>query len=105
MGGGQALTVGLRHPETFAWVGGFSSALFGNPSRLAPDAADAGKQFRLVWLSCGDRDRLLDGSKALHSALDERKVPNVWHVDTGGHEWPVWRNDLYLLSQLLFRDK
>ena len=28
-----------------------------------------------------------------------------WHVDSGGHTWPVWRNDLYLFSQMLFRDK
>ena len=26
MGGGQTLNIGLVHPETFAWVGGFSSA-------------------------------------------------------------------------------
>src|SRR5262249_31474501 len=26
MGGGQSLTIGLHHPETFAWVGGFWSA-------------------------------------------------------------------------------
>jgi enterochelin esterase-like enzyme len=106
MGGGQALTAGLRHPETFAWVGGFSSALFGSQGRLVPDVTDPGKQFRLVWVSCGDRDRLMDGSKALHTTLEEKKVPNVWYVDVGGgHEWPVWKNDLYLLSQLLFRDR
>src|SRR5664279_2709377 len=32
MGGGQALNIGLVHPETFAWVGGFSSA----PDTKAP---------------------------------------------------------------------
>src|SRR5262249_35564926 len=31
MGGGQALTIGLKHLDTFAWVGGFSSALFSRP--------------------------------------------------------------------------
>ena len=34
-----------------------------------------------------------------------KKVPHVWHVDSGAHTWPVWKNDLYLLSQLLFRDE
>ena len=29
----------------------------------------------------------------------------VWHVDSGAHEWPVWRNDLYLVAQRLFRDQ
>ena len=34
MGGGQALTIGLRHLDRFAYVGGFSSAIFGNSSAL-----------------------------------------------------------------------
>ncbi len=32
-------------------------------------------------------------------------MPHVWHVDAGAHTWPVWRNDLYLLAQRLFREK
>jgi len=36
--------------------------------------------------------------------LEREKVPHVWHVDSGSHAWPVWKNDLYLLSQRLFRD-
>src|SRR6185436_3304098 len=32
MGGGQSLNFGLRHLDTFAWVGGFSSA----PNTLPP---------------------------------------------------------------------
>lgn len=104
MGGGQALTIGLTHPDTFAYVGGFSSAIFAQPSELLPDAA-ARKKFRLLWLSCGDRDTLMNGNKSFHNALDENKVAHLWHVDSGAHNWPVWKNDLYLLSQLLFREK
>jgi enterochelin esterase-like enzyme len=103
MGGGQALTIGLKHLDTFAWVGGFSSALFGNQAQLAPDGA--AKKLRLLWLSCGDADRLMDASKSFHSSLEDKKIAHVWHVDSGGHTWPVWKNDLYLLSQMLFRDK
>lgn len=104
MGGGQALTIGLTHPDTFAYVGGFSSAIFAQPGELIPDAA-ARKKFRLLWLSCGDRDSLMNANKSFHNALDENKVAHLWHVDSGAHTWPVWKNDLYLLSQLLFRDK
>jgi enterochelin esterase-like enzyme len=104
MGGGQALTIGLKHPDQFAWVGGFSSALFGRQGGVSADLADAAKKLRLLWLSCGDQDRLMDSSKSFHAALEEKKVPHVWHVDSGAHTWPVWKNDLYLLSQMLFRD-
>ena len=106
MGGGQSLNFGLTHLETFAWVGGFSSAPNTKKAdELVTDPADAAKKLRLLWLSCGDRDRLLDSVQAFHSALEDRKIPHVWHLEPGGHEWPVWRNDLYLFSQLLFRDE
>jgi enterochelin esterase-like enzyme len=104
MGGGQALTIGLKHLDKFAWIGGFSSAVRGRGAELIRDPAAASKQIRLLWLSCGDEDRLLDASKAFHAALDDQKIPHVWHVDKGGHTWPVWKNDLYLLAQRLFRD-
>jgi enterochelin esterase-like enzyme len=104
MGGGQALTIGLTHLDTFAHVGGFSSAVFGQPSSLVPEAA-ARKNLRLLWLSCGDRDTLMNANKAFHTALEESKVPHIWQVDSGAHTWPVWKNDLYLLAPLLFRDK
>jgi putative heme-binding domain-containing protein len=105
MGGGQSLNFGLKNLDTFAWVGGFSSAPNTRPAAdLVTDPAGA-KKLRLLWLSCGDTDNLMKISKAFHVALDEMKVPHVWHVDVGGHTWPVWKNDLYLFSQRLFRDR
>jgi enterochelin esterase-like enzyme len=105
MGGGQALTIGLSHPHTFAHVGGFSSAVFGQPNSLIPDES-ARKKLRLLWVSCGDADTLMNANKSFHNALDEGKVPHIWQVHAGGgHTWPVWKNDLYLLTPLLFRDK
>src|SRR5262249_57712384 len=53
MGGGQALRIGLKHRDVFAWVGGFSSALRGGSADLLPDPADASKPLRLLWPSCG----------------------------------------------------
>jgi enterochelin esterase-like enzyme len=105
MGGSQALTIGLTHPDVFGSVGGFSSALFGNRPDLLTGPAGSGKRPRLLWLSCGDADGLLNASKAFHAGLEARHVPHVWHVDAGAHEWPVWKNDLYLVAQLLFRDR
>jgi enterochelin esterase-like enzyme len=104
MGGGQALRIGLMNLDQFAWIGGFSSALFGN-SDLIKDGPDATKKLRLLWVSCGDKDSLLKRSTDFHDSLDKLNVPHVWHVDSGGHTWPVWKNDLYLISQKLFRDK
>ena len=106
MGGGQSLNFGLSHLDTFAWVGGFSSAPnTKGAGDLVKDPADAAKKLRLLWVSCGDKDGLMKVSKGFHDALEEKKVPHVWHVDSGGHDWQVWKTDLYHLGQLLFRDK
>ena len=44
MGGGQSLNFGLAHLDTFAWVGGFSSAPnTRRPPELVPDPAAAGE--------------------------------------------------------------
>ena len=103
MGGGQSLNFGLKHADAFGSVGGFSSA---PNTRAAADLisdSEAVGKLRLLWISCGDQDRLLNISQKFHAALAERGIPHFWYVEPGGHTWPVWRNDLYLFSQSLFR--
>jgi enterochelin esterase-like enzyme len=105
MGGGQSLNFGLGNLDTFAWVGGFSSAPNTMPpAQLLRDAAVARQKLKLLWVSCGDRDSLFNISEGVHNYLVEQKVPHVWHIDLGGgHTFPVWKNNLYHLSTLLFR--
>jgi S-formylglutathione hydrolase FrmB len=45
-----------------------------------------------------------DISRDFHDALVGMNIPHTWHVDAGGHTWAVWKNDLYLLSQMVFRN-
>jgi len=105
MGGGQSLNFGLGNLDTFAWVGGFSSAPNTMPpAQLLRDAAGARQKLKLLWVSCGDQDSLFNISEGVHNHLVEQKVPHIWHVDIGGaHTFPVWKNNLYHLSTLLFR--
>jgi enterochelin esterase-like enzyme len=105
MGGGQSLNFGLGNLDTFAWVGGFSSAPNTMPpAQLVRDAAAARQKLKLLWVSCGDQDSLFNISEGVHNYLVEQKVPHIWHVDLGGgHTFPVWKNNLYHLSTLLFR--
>lgn len=105
MGGGQALNFGLANLDKFAWVGGFSSAPnTKKASELLTNPADATSKLRLLWLSCGDRDRLMSISQDFHAALQEKQVPHEWHVHVGGgHDFKVWKADLYLFVPLLFR--
>ena len=104
MGGGQSLNFGLKHLDVFAWIGGFSSAPNTRPANeLIPDADRARRDLSLLWISCGDEDGLMRVSRGFHSALDEIKVPHAFQTGPGGHTWRVWKSDLYLFSQRLFR--
>lgn len=104
MGGGQSLNFGLAHLDTFAWVGGFSSAPNTHPpEQLVPDPTAASQQLKLLWLSCGNKDGLIRISQGVHAYLKENNVPHIWHVDGNGHDATHWRNSLYHFTQKLFR--
>jgi enterochelin esterase-like enzyme len=104
MGGGQSLRVGFKNLDTFATIGAFSGGGGKNAENLIADPERVRKQVRLLWLSCGDKDtNALKGLEALHKSLEAKDIPHIWHIDSGAHTWPVWKNDLYLLSQRLFR--
>jgi enterochelin esterase-like enzyme len=106
MGGGQALNFGLNNLDTFAWVGGFSSAPNTRPSvALIKDHAAAARKLRLLYVGCGDKDFLFKISQGVHKMLEEKKVPHVYNVIPGGqHNFRVWKNDLYHFAQRLFRE-
>jgi acetyl esterase/lipase/enterochelin esterase-like enzyme len=104
MGGGQSLNFGLRHLDTFAWVGGFSSAPNTlPPAELVPDPAAARGKLKLLWLACGNRDRLITISQGVHAYLKAHDVPHIWHVDAHGHDPTEWSKNLALFAQRLFR--
>ena len=104
MGGGQSLNFGLAHLDTFAWVGGFSSAPNTRPpEQLVPDPAAATQKLKLLWLSCGNKDGLIRISQGVHGYLKEKQVPHVWHVDGNAHDATHWRNNLWLFSQRIFK--
>jgi enterochelin esterase-like enzyme len=104
MGGGQSLNFGLAHLDTFAWVGGFSSAPNTKPpEELVPDPAAATRQLKLLWLGCGNKDGLIRISQGVHQYLKEKGVPHMWHVDGNAHDPTEWKNNLYLFVQRIFR--
>ena len=104
MGGGQSLNFGLGHLDTFAWIGGFSSAPNTHPpEQLVPDPLKASQMLKLLWISCGDRDGLIFISQRTHGYLKEKNVPHIWHVDSGVHDFAVWRSNLYHFTQRVFR--
>ncbi|WP_288244148.1 alpha/beta hydrolase-fold protein [uncultured Chryseobacterium sp.] len=103
MGGGQTLNFGLGNIDKFAWVGGFSSAPnTKEPQVLLPNPQKA-KELKLIWISCGDADGLMPFSKRISDYLRENKIPHIFYIEPGGHDFKVWKNDLYIFSQLIFK--
>lgn len=104
MGGGQALSVGLRHLEKFSWIGGFSSSA---PARdivmQAAEHTKGRKSLKLLWVACGKDDFLLERNRDFVAALKEKNIPHAWELTEGGHTWPVWRTYLGEFLPKLFR--
>jgi enterochelin esterase-like enzyme len=104
MGGGQSLNFGLGNLDRFAWVGGFSSAPNTKvPTELMPNPEEAKKKLKLLFISCGDNDRLITFSKRTHDYMFENQVPHVYYIEPGVHDFKVWKNGLYMFSQFLFK--
>lgn len=109
MGGLESLTVGLKHTEMFAYVGGFSAAVhLLKPEQIpllsAPDAAKKA-DLKVLWVACGKGDSLIAANRALAGELKGAGLP-VTEVETeGAHVSYVWRDNLIHFAPLLFGKK
>jgi len=104
MGGGQSLNFGLGNLDTFAWIGSFSAAPNTKPPKeLLPNPDEAKKKLKLLWISCGADDGLITFSKWTHDYLQANNVPHIFYIEPGVHEFKVWKNGLYMFSQLIFK--
>lgn len=104
MGGGQSLNFGLGNLDKFAWVGGFSSAPnTKTPEQLVPNPEETKKKLKLLWISCGASDNLIMFSKRTHDYLVKNNVPHIYLIEPGVHDFKVWKDGLYMFSQLLFK--
>ena len=104
MGGGQTFNFGFGHLDTFAWLGAFSAAPNTRPpAELVPDPAAARAQLKLIYISCGNKDGLINFSQGVHRYLKEHDVPHLWNVDDHAHDPDTWGSNLYHFSQRIFR--
>jgi enterochelin esterase-like enzyme len=112
MGGMQALQIGLKHLDRFAYVGSFSGPpLFGFDMKTSyggafADPAAFNKKVRLLWLGVGTaEERFAAGVNTMHRALDKAGVKHVVFESKGtAHEWQTWRRCLHDFAPRLFRD-
>lgn len=119
MGGAQTLNVGIPHLDKFAYLGVFSSGVFGiipNPNRPAPDGptypqrhkaildnSELKKGLKLFWFATGKEDFLLETSRATVAMFKDHDFDVIYREGDGGHTWIVWREYLNVFTPKLFR--
>ena len=108
LGGFQAYTIGLDHPELFGWIGGFSGSGRGpgdrRDSEMYPTSYN--DQYHLLYISIGTDEPagMYQGIYDLHCALDSLGVKHVYYESPGtGHEWLTWRRSLHQFAPMLFK--
>jgi enterochelin esterase-like enzyme len=104
MGGGQSLNFGLENLDMFAWIGAFSPAPNAKtPEKLVPNPELTREKIKLLWISCGASDGLLVFSERTHEYLQKHHIPHIYRIEPGVHDFKVWKNGLYMFSQLIFK--
>jgi enterochelin esterase family protein len=122
MGGGQTLNIGVPNLEKFAYLGVFSSGVFGITGRgpggstNAPagpsfeerhqavlDNAELKKDLKLFWFATGKDDFLVETSRATVAMLKKHQFDVVYKETEGAHTWIVWREYLNEFAAQLFQ--
>ncbi len=114
-GGGTTLNVGLPSLDTFAWVGEFSSGIFGGVAgygqfdleKIAPDfykdPSATNRKLKLFYMSCGTEDPRMPYQKKALEDFQAHGIKVTFASFPGAHEWKVWRHSLADFAQKLFR--
>ena len=130
MGGFGAVTLALKHPDRFAFVGGLSSAIdvpsrpfsikrisqyrghaqifgpWGSQTRRANDPyvlveKSEPANVPYLYLTCGQQEGLLPANRRFATLLQKYRFSYEFHEDTGGHDWNQWNRRLPELLQAL----
>ena len=107
MGGAETLLVGLNNLDRFAYLGAFSSGGASHEYGKAYPGLDAnaGAKLKLLWMSCGKDDHLLEADEKLRDWLAGKGIHVEWVETPGAHWWPVWRRNLSDFLPQLFLER
>ena len=121
MGGGQTLNIGIPHLEMFAYLGVYSSGVFGitgggRPGAAVPtgpsfeernqaklDDAQLKQGLKLFWFATGKDDSLVTTSRATVEMLKKHGFEVSFKETEGAHTWLNWRQYLNEFAPQLFR--
>lgn len=115
MGGFHTTNIALNYPNTFNYIGLFSSAL-GAPRSTEVSSPIYEEQdekllsqmkngYKLYWIAMGEDDfaMLLKGNEDFRKKMDNIGMKYKYVETKGGHTWNNWRNYLTEFVQLIFK--
>ncbi|HZO85463.1 MAG TPA: alpha/beta hydrolase-fold protein [Verrucomicrobiae bacterium] len=115
MGGGQTLSIAIPNLEKFAYVGVYSSGIFGiiSTNRTGPtweeqhkdtlSNAKLKKGLKLFWFGTGKDDFLVQTTRATVDMFKKNGFDVIYDETSGAHTWIVWRNYLHDFAPKLFQ--
>lgn len=115
MGGFHTANISMHYPNTFDYIGLFSSALgvrpmnessspvYGNQDEKLKSQNENG--YKLYWMGMGvdDMEMIYKGNEAFREKMDSLGMKYTYKETSGGHTWDNWRAYLVEFSQLLFK--
>lgn len=112
MGGLQTLYAGIRNTNLFSYLGVFSSGWWANNTKLSDpqyefmknNASTINANLKELWVSMGGKEDIAHANcQIMLKKFDDMGVKYKYSEYAGGHTWPVWRHDIFLFSQILFK--
>lgn len=119
MGGAHTLNIGIPHLDKFAYLGVYSSGIFGiaggmggnqpqGPSfeekhQAILDDPKLKEGLRLFWFATGKEDFLVGTSRATVEMLKKHQFNVVYRETDGAHTWDKWREYLHEFAPQLFQ--
>lgn len=111
MGGAQSLDIAFGDLASYAYVGVYSSGVFGirqstaweDRHQASLDDAALKRGLELVWFSTGSDDLLTATTRATVAMLEKHGFDVAHEESGGGHTWINWREYLNKFAPQLFR--
>ncbi len=119
MGGAHTLNIGIPHLDKFAYLGVYSSGIFGitggpggnqpqgptfeEKNRAILDDAKLKGGLKLFWFATGKDDFLVATSRATVEMFKKHKFQVIYKETGGAHTWDNWREYLREFAPQLFQ--
>jgi enterochelin esterase-like enzyme len=104
MGGGQTFNFGFPNTTVFHYIGPFSAAPnTKQPSQTITNVNTVKQNVKVIFISCGSTDGLINNSENYVNFLTMNTVPHLYQIEQGqGHTKTVWNRSLYNFAQRIF---